>query len=85
METILDVPFTVEEIEAVIKHLKVGKAGVDDDIQQEHIKFGGHQLTVWLIQIYKSIVELESIPSTMKTRSSPFVQRRRKRPTGDMK
>ena len=27
VETVLDVPFTAEEIEAAIKHLKVGKAG----------------------------------------------------------
>ena len=66
VETVLDVPFTAEEIEAAIKHLKVGKAGGDDDIQPEHIKFGGHQLTVWLMHICNSIVELEGIPSTMK-------------------
>ena len=51
VETILDVPFTAEEIQTAIKHIKVGKAGEDDDIQPEHIKFGGHQLTVWLMQI----------------------------------
>ena len=66
VETVLDVPFTAEEIEAAIKHLKVGKAGGDDDIQPEHIKFGGHQLRVWLMHICNSIVELEGIPSTMK-------------------
>ena len=44
---------------------KWGKLG-DDDIQPECIKFGGHQVTVWLMQICNSIVELESIPSTMK-------------------
>ena len=66
VETILDVPFTAEEIEAAIKRIKVGKAGRDDYIQPEHIKFGGRQLTVWLMQICNSIVELESIPSTMK-------------------
>ena len=66
VETILDVPFTAEEIEAAIKCIKLGKAGGDDDIQPEHIMFGGHQLTVWLMRICNSIVEPESIPSTMK-------------------
>ena len=42
METVLDIPFIAEEIETAIKRLKVGKAGGDDDIQPEHIKFGGH-------------------------------------------
>ena len=66
VETVLDIPFIAEEIETAIKRLKVGKAGGDDDIQPEHIKFGGHQLTVWLLQICNSIVDLEDIPSTMK-------------------
>ena len=66
LETVLDYPFTFEEVEGAIHRLKARKAGGADKIQPEHIKFGGQKLVMWLLNIYNSIVELEDIPHSMK-------------------
>ena len=43
-EYILDVPFTLEEVECAIKKLKSGKSGGPDVPSAEHLKWGGDSL-----------------------------------------
>ena len=38
---LLDIPFMPEEIDSVLKKLKLGKAAGHDGVQTEHIKYGG--------------------------------------------
>lgn len=77
---VLDVPFTVEEVEGAVRCLKAKKAGSCDLLQPEHIKFGGHQLTVWLMQICNSIIELKDIPRTKMCVINPLYKSGGKNP-----
>ena len=43
-EDLLDILFEPEEIDSVLKKLKLGKAAGHDGIQAEHIKYGGPKL-----------------------------------------
>ena len=65
-EMIVDVPFTLEETEAAIKNLKTRKSGGFDNLQAEHLKYGGNFLCAWIQQVCNGIVELESIPDVLK-------------------
>ena len=65
-EMILDVPFTLEEVEGAVRGLKRGKAGGCDNLQPEHICFGGASLSLWLQQVYNAIIEFEAIPAAFK-------------------
>ena len=40
-DSLLDVPFTSEEVDSVLKKLKLGKAAGHDGVQAEHLKCGG--------------------------------------------
>ena len=64
---LFDVPFVLEEVESVLKKLKLGKAAGHDGVQSEHLKFGGPTLRDWVLQICNAIVEAESIPRSLKT------------------
>ena len=79
-EMVPDVPFTVEEVEGAVRCLQAEKAGSCDLLQPEHIKFGGHQLTVWLMQICNSIVELKDIPRMKMWVISPLYKGGGKKP-----
>ena len=65
-ELLLDVPFSLEQLEAALKRLKAGKSGGHDGLVPEHLKHGGVVLRTWLLQVYNAIIELEAIPSTLK-------------------
>ena len=63
---VLDIPFMPEEIDSVLKKLKLGKAAGHDGLQAEHIKYGGLILRNWILQICNAIVELECVPASLK-------------------
>ena len=63
---VLDIPFVPEEIDSVLKKLKLGKAAGHDGVQAEHIKYGGLILRNWILQICNAIVELECVPASLK-------------------
>ena len=65
-EYILDVPFTLEEVECAIKKLKSGKSGGPDVPSAEHLKWGGDSLHLCLLGIVNSIIDLEEIPPLFK-------------------
>ena len=63
---LLDVPFTSEEVDSVLKKLKLGKAAGHDGVQGEHLKYGGLILRDWILQICNAITELEHVPDSLK-------------------
>ena len=65
-DQILDVDFTFEEIEDIIKRLKTGKSAGADGLQPEHLKYGGPALVRWLVHIFNAISNLEVIPPSLK-------------------
>ena len=66
-DDILDIPFTIEEIEFALKKLKKGKSGGIDGLQPEHLKYGGPCLSVWLKNILNASVRMELIPAAFLT------------------
>ena len=59
---VLGIPFTVEEIQGIVKGLKRGKSSGPDNIIPKHIISGGSLLELWLTNIFNAIVECESTP-----------------------
>ena len=66
-EYILDVPFTVEEVEKAIKHLKRRKAPGPDSLLAEHLIEGGQSVVICLTNILNAIIDLEAIPDSFKS------------------
>ena len=66
-EYILDVPFTVEEAEKVIKRLKRRKAPGPDSLLAEHLNEGGQSVVICLTNILNAIIDLEAIPDSFKS------------------
>ena len=56
-----------EEVDSVLKKLKLGKAAGHDGIKAEHLKYGGPTLWDWVLQICNAIIETENIPKSLKT------------------
>ena len=65
-DSILDVPFDAEEIDAILSELKFGKSAGHDSLQAEHLKYGGPTLRKWIHQICNYIVDVEHIPDSLK-------------------
>ena len=63
---VLDTPFTPEEIESVLRNLKLGKSAGYDQVQPEHLKYGGPALYVWIKQVANAMIELECVPESLK-------------------
>ena len=63
---VLDTPFATEEIDYVLHNLKPGKVPEHDQIQPEHMKYGAKALSIWIKQVSNTIIELESIPRSLK-------------------
>ena len=64
---IIDDEFSVEEIEAALKKLKLGKASGIDGLQSEHLKLGGSLLVLWLKQIINVFSQFEHVSSQILT------------------
>ena len=62
----LDVPFCSEEIDGVLRKLKSSKSAGHDLLQPEHLKHGSEALKIWIQQVCNAIVELESVPNSLK-------------------
>ena len=60
---ILDTDISIEEVEAAVKSLKLGKSGSADKLNPEHLKYGGHTLHSWLLRIFTAVVH---IPPSLK-------------------
>ena len=54
-EHILDIPFQSEEIEHALNKLKLKKSPDHGGITAEHLKYGGHHLKLWLLQILNAM------------------------------
>ena len=46
--------------------LESGKSAGHDKFQPVHLKYGGEALNIWIQQICNAIVELESVPDSLK-------------------
>ena len=66
-EAILDAPFTREEVARALKKLKARKAAGPDGIVGEHLKWGGAVVQEWLLRVLNAVVDLEVIPSVLKS------------------
>ena len=64
---LLDVPFVSEEVDGVLKKLKLGKAAGHDGLRAEHLKYGRPMLRDWILQVCNAIVDVESVPNSLKT------------------
>ena len=63
---LLDVPFSSEEVEAVLKKLKKRKSPGLDGLLAEHLQYGGIAVVNWLAGLLNAIVVLKEIPEMMK-------------------
>jgi hypothetical protein len=61
-DLVLDTDINLEEVEAAVGSLKSGKSGGVDELDPEHLKYGGHTLHAWLLRIFTAVIRLESIP-----------------------
>ena len=66
-DSILDVPFTFEEVQNVLRKLKRGKSPGQDKIMAEHLLESGDAVAVWLEKIFNAIVTLETLPDSLKS------------------
>ena len=64
---IIDDEFSVEEIEAALRKLKLRKASGIDGLQPEHLKLGGSLLILWLKQIFNAFAQFEHVSSQILT------------------
>ena len=65
-EFILEVPFSPEEVIAVIKRLKRDSSPGPDLLSPHHLLHAGPLISTWLSKIFNTIVNLEAIPSIFK-------------------
>ena len=63
---ILDSPFSEEEIQEAILHLKKDSAGGPDLLSPQHLLYSGPLFRKWLCQLFNNTLELEAIPSAFK-------------------
>ena len=61
-----DTDITIDEVETAVRSLKSGKSGGADNLNPEHLKYGGYALHAWLLRIFTAILCLESIPPSLK-------------------
>ena len=61
-----DTDITIDEVETAVRSLKSGKSGGADNLNPEHLKYGGYALHAWLLRIFTAIFCLESIPPSLK-------------------
>ena len=66
-EFVLDVPFSVEEVATAVRKLKGGKVAGPDGLTAEYLKEIGDVMVIWLVNILNAVVDLEVVPSTLKS------------------
>ena len=64
-EPFLDIPFSAEEIENVIRRMKLRKSAGPNQLVAVHLRFGGSSLQMWLRNIFNAIIEIEQIPDVL--------------------
>ena len=65
-ESILDVSFVPEEVDAVINRLKCSSSAGPDSLSPQHLIFACPLLKSWLCKVFNTIVNFEAIPSQFK-------------------
>ena len=65
-ESLLDTPFSVEEMKGAVAELKRRKAAGPDGVVAEHLIAGGDAMVLWLKGILNAVVEMEKIPTLLK-------------------
>ena len=67
-ESFLDIPFSNDEVNHILqKQMKLNKSTGPDNLTTEHLRYGGNIVVTWLTEILNSIIELEQIPSPLKS------------------
>ena len=66
-EQILDVPFTVEEVESTVSHLKKRKSPGPNGLVAEHLQDGRSKIVKWLTRILNNVIKLEAVPEVLKS------------------
>ena len=65
-DQILDMEFSIEEIELSLRTLKLGKSKGADGLMSEHLLYGGRPICLWLKRIFDTIISNEVIPACLK-------------------
>ena len=65
-DQILDTSITLEEIEAAVNTLKLGRSKGADGLNSEHLLYGGPTLMLWLMKIFNAVISLEEVPTCFK-------------------
>ena len=65
MSFVLDIPFS-SEIDYVLRNLKPRKSTEQDQVQSEHLKYGGTAISLWIKQVVNAIIEFEFVPVSLK-------------------
>ena len=65
-DQILDTSITLEEIEAAVNTLKLGRSKGADGLNSEHLLYGGPTLMLWPMKIFNAIISLEEVPTCFK-------------------
>ena len=65
---LLDASFTAEEVSFAIRKLKRRKAPGPDNLMAEHLIEGGDAVTRWLTGTLNAVIDLESVPDSLKQR-----------------
>ena len=63
---LLDASFTAEEVGFAIRKLKRRKAPGPDKLTAEHLIEGGDVVITWLTGILNAVIDLESVPDSLK-------------------
>ena len=65
-DSVLDVPFSTDEVSTTMKKIKRGKAPGPDNLMAEHLLEAGEAVVKWLTNIFNAIVSLEAILDSLK-------------------
>ena len=65
-DQILDMEFSIEEIELSLRTLKLGKSKGAYGLMSEHLLYGGRPICLWLKRIFDAIISNEVIPACLK-------------------
>ena len=58
----------MEEVSRLLqKRMKLKKSAGPDDHTAEHLRYWDHTIVIWLTELLNSIIELEQIPTVLKS------------------